>query len=70
MNVGCYVLDLYCDNEAAHLFDGQVNYDLAGGSAHFTHETGSGARSKARKRGWRIGRERDLCPACTGRRNP
>jgi hypothetical protein len=64
MLLGCYVLDLYCDIEYAHLLDGKVNYKFAGGYAQYTDEHGSRARASARRNGWKIGRCYVVCPKC------
>lgn len=64
MMAGCYVLDLYCDIEYAHLLDGKVNYPLRGGKAQFTDKRGSRARAKAKRAGWKIGHCYVICPRC------
>jgi hypothetical protein len=63
MLTGCYTLVIYCDIDYAHLMDGKVNYQFAGGYAHYTSEYGSWARSKARKDGWKLG-SYHVCPKC------
>lgn len=60
MIAGCYTLDLYCDN-----------YDCM--DKDFPHqyinELGNVCRSNARKDGWFIGKEKQLCPKCSGKYN-
>lgn len=62
MIVGCYCLDLYCDNELAHT----KNY--ATRREQFTAETGGECRQQARKRGWKLNitTGKAICPACMG----
>ena len=58
MIVGCYTLDLYCDNEGAscHEFD------------EFPHsygaEFGSQCRAEARRDGWKLHNGQAICPKC------
>lgn len=61
MHDGCYTLDLYCDAQnKAHAY-GEFPHQ-------FHHERGSVCRRQARKWGWTIGKDRDLCPKCSGKR--
>lgn len=53
--VGCYVLDLYC-NQC------QVEHVLIDTSKQFTGHTLAQARKAARKAGWVTGRKKVLCP--------
>lgn len=59
MIVGCYSLDLYCDNEA-----GPHKYDEF--PAVYTAQTGSKCRRLARKDGWKldINGGKAACPRC------
>ena len=60
MIAGCYVLDLYCDDEKAH--------PLGDNMETFTAELGSTARQQARRAGWTgvgFGRIKQLCPKCS-----
>ena len=57
---GCYTLDLYCDNP---------DCDRKGfGPDQYTAETGATCRRNARQRGWLITADRQLCPACSGKK--
>ena len=60
MNAGCYDLALYCDGPGPHEYDEFPK--------HYTDELGSVCRRRARKAGWIIGKERDLCPKCSGKK--
>lgn len=78
MQVGCYTLDLYCDNledESKHTHGWYVVDPGGAGSKQFplqyTGETGGECRRRARKHGWKLARSengKDLCPRCTGKR--
>lgn len=60
MIAGCYTLDLYCDNP-----------DCASqgtGPDQYTAETGATCRRNARQRGWIITDDRQICPACSGKK--
>jgi hypothetical protein len=61
MIVGCYALDLYCDNEPVH---GKKPMERRVGQ--FTGETGGQARQEARRVGWLInlGKNTCVCPKC------
>lgn len=67
--VGCYTLDLYCDN--SNIPDGKVTdgihrYDEFPDS--YSMELGSECRSLARKDGWLLKRNGDaICPKCNKR---
>ncbi len=59
MIAGCYTLDLYCDEESPdHVYDEFPH--------QYTHEFGSTCRRKARKDGWHISKDLQLCPKCSG----
>lgn len=66
--VGCYTLDLYCDNVDAPLVSqrpgpGQHLYDEF--PAQFFHELGSQCRSAAKRKGWMFAKDgRTFCPRC------
>jgi hypothetical protein len=66
--VGCYTLDLYCDNEnAENCGDGIHGYKEF--PITFTHEKGSVCRSMARKDGWILGKDGSaICPKCSGKK--
>ena len=68
MMVGCYSLDLYCDNEATRWADGSDEHGHAFGSFpwQYTDETGSACRARARAAGWKINIKTGaaLCPQC------
>lgn len=65
MQVGCYSLDLYCDNEGAHPHNYRNGNNLEDGQfpSQYTAETASSCRRQARKVGWKLGKK-DLCPRC------
>lgn len=63
MRAGCYTLDLYCDNRLGT--DAPCYRDAF--PKVFVHEKGSVCRRKARRAGWRLGIEQDLCPKCSGK---
>lgn len=79
MMAGCFTLDLYCDNKrlvADGLQFGEVKYKDAnhsyeeGGLWQYTGETRGVCYRQARRDGWVIGRNRHLCPRCSGKTNP
>jgi hypothetical protein len=61
--VGCYVLDLYCDDPNC------PDQRFHTTPSQFTDETGSGARAEARRAGWRLNLDDGtaLCPKCVKR---
>jgi len=61
MIVGCYTLDLYCDND-----DCPHRRDKDGGwhRCQYTGEFGAACRKEARKDGWTLDHKRTLCPSC------
>ena len=65
MIVGCYTLDLYCDN-AGEYPDGIHEYKEF--PREFTDEYGSKCRKMARKEGWTLNLKDGtaLCPKCSG----
>ena len=75
MIVGCYTLDLYCENEGTYNVwgeDGRELYDEYGHQHNefphtFADEYGSKCRSEARAKGWLLGRGKALCPKCSGK---
>jgi len=68
MIVGCYTLDLYCDNKPAHQYLWISDYMSDGKfPVQFIGERGCDCRQQARKAGWKLMRDgRALCPRCTG----
>lgn len=56
--VGCYTLDLYCDERTDRGMDMKA--------CQFTGETGGECRRQARKLGWRLEPDRHLCPKHSG----
>lgn len=64
MRVGCYTLDLYCDDDTGSQLDTK-HFD--GSFAQFTGHTESRCIKQARAKGWLLG-ERDLCPLCSGKK--
>jgi hypothetical protein len=65
MWVGCYVLDLYCENKKKYP-DGIHEHDEFPHT--YTSEKGSKARAKARKAGWIVRLNKTaLCPKCSGK---
>lgn len=66
--VGCYSLDLYCDNYKGGRDEihGWGNFPV-----QYTAERGGDCRAQARAAGWRLGRDCSaICPKCVaaGRR--
>ncbi len=74
MQVGCYTLDLYCDNMRGiwTCFYTRIWEDdaiiIKGRSEMFptqyTDELGSRCRSLARKDGWTLSKDKTICPEC------
>ncbi len=69
MIVGCYCLDLYCDNDHSYK-DGR---GIDGIHAHnefphsYTAEMGATCRRNARRNGWKLKHNGfALCPKCSG----
>lgn len=64
MITGCYDLHLYCDGFGC--VDG--DYGVRADEEFTGDETGSRARARARKRGWKLLRGgHALCPSCVKR---
>lgn len=63
MIVGCYSMDLYCDND--HKTDGTAReYQLAK-PGQYTGHTEADCKRDARKEGWKFKRNGKVyCPAC------
>lgn len=59
--VGCYSLDLYCDNGGDQAHDWKVSFPH-----QFTGETASTCRKQARERGWKLDlvNYKAYCPRC------
>lgn len=70
MRVGGYALGLYCDNN--EIVRGAVSdrhgHDFREFPHQFYAETGPQCDRQARKRGWLIGPDKQLCPKCSGKR--
>lgn len=63
MIVGCYTLDLYCENYTNDGLDGIHDYREF--PTTFTNEKGSVCRTQARKSGWKLTNGgRAYCPKC------
>lgn len=60
MKIGCYSIDLYCDAEIKHPFWWHFPKTYTGRSE-------AACIRAAVAEGWRVGRERQLCPVCSGR---
>lgn len=61
MRAGAYTLDLYCDvKNPAHTYNEFPH--------QYFHEYGAKCRAAARKAGWLLTRDRDLCPKCNPNR--
>ena len=59
MKVGCYVLDLYCDNKDGNHLGMEF-------PVQYTHELGATCRKMAKDDGWSIRKTVDVCPRCSG----
>ena len=64
--VGGYLLHLYCDNSDNHTAPYGVVHSVP---MEFAGPTKRHCLKQAREGGWRIGRERQLCPLCSGKPN-
>lgn len=60
MQIGSYVLHIYCD----------MDRHVPGSSkmGEFTGKNESESLREARKAGWKIGISGDICPACLGKK--
>lgn len=72
MIVGCYDLQLYCDDPEHEVWrpNGTGRWPGSGDNpGTFTHEFGSVARSMAREAGWKLDVKKDtaICPRCVRR---
>lgn len=68
MQVGCYTLDLYCDN--AKQWPDDLGHDYGEFPWSYTGELGSKCRAKARKAGWKLLPDGGaICPKCNKRSN-
>lgn len=69
MRVGGYSAHFYCD--AYDVAPGQVVDQVGHKHDEFPHqfyaETGADCDRQARARGWLVGRDRVLCPRCSGK---
>lgn len=68
MIVGCYTLDLYCDNEGKFPDGIHEHKEFP---RKFTDEHGSRCRKMAREEGWKLNLKDGtaLCPKCSGKQN-
>lgn len=62
MIIGCYSLDLYCDNESR--CKNRDQYGLKRAQGNYTGPNGRAAKSDARKDGWRFKGDKVFCNAC------
>ncbi len=62
MLVGCYTLDLYCDNFKA------IEHKFGDFPQQYTDEFGSACRRLAREDGWLIKSDKQLCPKCSNKK--
>jgi hypothetical protein len=70
MRVGAYTLDLYCDNNHVNstgIDDGKHEWGKEF-PCQIVDELGSSCRKQARARGWLLGKEKTLCPKCSGKK--
>lgn len=71
MKVGCYTLDLYCDNNFTINSLGVYTSDSRHAFQEFPHQfTGDNEAAcvkQARSQGWLISDKRQLCPKCSGK---
>jgi hypothetical protein len=68
MIIGCYTLDVYCDNFAAHKFEVtriSESTSVTGRYAQFTGETRGECLKRASRAGWEVSKNGDsLCKDC------
>ncbi len=66
MQVGCYSLDLYCDNwESSNVFPDKYGHSFKEFPHNYSDELGSACRAKARKNGWKLTPDGGaICPKC------
>jgi hypothetical protein len=70
MMVGCYTLDLYCDNSSDDFHEDRARGHPYGAfPKQYTGRTEARCIRAARRDGWLISRKRVICPVCT-KRNP
>lgn len=68
MLVGCYTLDCYCDAaQEGKPHPSQFRGGWLTWPMQYTGETRAECVRKARVFGWRIGKDRQLCPVCMKR---
>jgi len=67
MRYGKYTLDLYCDNRARRYSSGDI-HNNKDWPVQYVSELGSTARAVARRDGWLLGKNKTLCPLCSGKR--
>ena len=68
MIIGCYDLHLYCDNQKDDYKEDKLIHKYNEFPHRFTGHTEGQCFKKARANGWLIGKERQLCPRCSGKR--
>ncbi len=71
MQVGCYTLDLYCDNavsgwtcETYADYEASIPVCLESLPVQYVAEFGSNCRKQARRHGWTISGDKTICPYC------
>ncbi len=70
MIVGCYDLELYCDNGDNGEDCPDYKSWCMNPNGTFTGYDRAEAYRKARSLGWRIGKEKCYCPKCSGKHRP
>jgi len=70
MIVGCYLLDLYCENyEDRGPWPDKHGHKFRAFPVQYTDELGSRCRESARRAGWRLTKDgKAYCPLCSGKR--
>jgi len=64
MIVGCYTMDLYCDNPKCEAVFAGLDGHRDGIQMGFTGSTRAACARQARRVGWRVGRTKAYCPRC------
>ena len=69
MIVGCYTLDLYCENLGP--WPDKHGHDFKEFPHQYTAELGSKCRKNAQRAGWKLTKDgRAYCPRCSGKLGP